>query len=657
MGNYNGNGRYKKDDYERSEEVRFINPYTFVPVQKNRKLNREDLAKLQEEKLHTGVLKCRLHVVTPLGIPDAEKVKGKTHLEYPFFSCGEGKDRVLMIPGSSLRGPLRSVFETATDSCFSTLREDTGLSRRTDVNKAYKPGILEIKKDGTLNLYKADRYLMPSRISPENLKRIKSGDFLEIYRQLEKEENTLVSVKNARGNHPRKVVTQKGVELKYGDFAEFSRSNTKSYVKRGIHIWNGYASNVTLANDLTASGTSKRLRGIVYVGESFGKKHGESIFVRKGGPLGYKQEVLKKAYRSLKESLEIYRDPAINKEFGKTNSGYAGFENAAGNGWLPIWYNDDAALAFSMASVGRTFFNSTLNDLVGFHKPCTSRAHLCEACALFGMAQEESLGSRIRITDAVIDGAARTEESCLKILGQPRYSYLPFYAKLRSGEVPGSYDENGAEIAGRKFYWHDLRAREDASVYRTEEKNQMNNSLELVMPGAEFTFNIYYDGITQDQLNKLMWCIHLGENRPDSSLCHKMGRGKPLGLGSVKLTIEERLERSFESGQYTWETDGLEAEAQRPEFRKENWNALLKVLDLNGAGASEKVQIRYPYLVDKDNEEFSEEQKNRGKNGKPDNRLANHVWYRENKKAGRKGKLPEISKADQSIPAYRTKNI
>ena len=139
-----------RTEYRRSKAA-FINPYTFVPAPRNQKVKREALGGGGSERLRTGVLRCRLFVKTPLGIPDGEMVRKTNiegHLEYPFFSYREDGNRIPAIPGSSIRGPLRSVFEAATDSCFSTLRDNTGHTsrgfsdgRRTDGISTRRTGI------------------------------------------------------------------------------------------------------------------------------------------------------------------------------------------------------------------------------------------------------------------------------------------------------------------------------------------------------------------------------------------------------------------------------------------------------------------------------------------------------------------------------------
>lgn len=637
--------------YRRSEKNLFVNPYTFIPTQRDTRISRADVESGDPQKLHTGVLRCRLFVRTPIGIPDAELGKEKNvkdHKEYPFFSYMEDGERILVIPGSSLRGAIRSVFEAATDSCFSTLRDDTGLSRRVGSREAYKPGILKWEKGGW-HLYKADRYLLA--VDPKwdgdrsDRNYTKYGDLPA---------GTYVRILRKRDGL-RIAKTQDGEELRFGDLIEFEVEKNSSHDKNGHLLWRGIAKNIKKKSP----GTSKtheegKLYGVVYIGETFAKrKHGESIFVvpeeKKEEVRGFTQEQIQKAYKGLEETLKIYRDPAINRSKG--HSGYADFEHAKRENGIPVWY-DVREQKLSLVSIGRTFFRKSLNELVGDRIPCTNRNNLCEACALFGMAKDESLGSRIRFSDARAEEGRRIEKETktLKILGQPRYSYMPFYARstLR-GAFPQSYDDDHVEIAGRKSYWHDRRAEEDSGSYVSNERNNMNSTMELVMPGTEFRFDVYYDGITQEQLEKLMWCLHFGENKEEGILCHKFGHGKPLGLGSAKITIVERAERVFKDGDHKWEKEAMPGDGIDPKLK--NKKALLKVMDYRGPNArtGKDIPIMYPDVYDENGRPFDESTRS--------NDEARHKWYSENKEKI-KGKekdgqiLPRIEDEDQSLHIY-----
>ena len=123
---------------------RFINPYTFVPVNNGEKNIYDDYFK---DELLSGKISCTLKARTQLAVCD--KI---TEKDFDFFKV-EGK---AVIPGSSLRGTIRSVFEALTDSCFSSANAENDDYFSSRLNKQF-PGIIEFDGENYI-LYDAVRY-------------------------------------------------------------------------------------------------------------------------------------------------------------------------------------------------------------------------------------------------------------------------------------------------------------------------------------------------------------------------------------------------------------------------------------------------------------------------------------------------------------------
>ena len=143
-------------EYIQSTREKFVNPYTFVPVDFEKKETKDINAVVSEaSELLTGMMKCTIYAKTPLAIPDisSENIENE-HSSYSFESTPDGQ---YIIPASSLRGPIRSVYETATNSCFSTLKENTLLTARS--SEALKAGLL-MNENGEWKLYEATRYML-----------------------------------------------------------------------------------------------------------------------------------------------------------------------------------------------------------------------------------------------------------------------------------------------------------------------------------------------------------------------------------------------------------------------------------------------------------------------------------------------------------------
>jgi CRISPR-associated protein (TIGR03986 family) len=76
-----------------------------------------------------------------------------------------------------------------------------------------------------------------------------------------------------------------------------------------------------------------------------------------------------------------------------------------------------------------------------------------------------------------------------------------------------------------------------------EQRDSQNRSvLGWVKPGATFSFDIHVMNLSKVEVGALLWLLNLPENH-----FHRFGGGKPLGFGSVRLTIESCDLRTGES--------------------------------------------------------------------------------------------------------------
>lgn len=122
-----------------------MNPYNFVRL---RPMDDDARRTPQwhsggDPDLNSGTLVCRLTALSPIFIPDHDKVEDRTrvggrwvnHNTYRhFFSHGDG---VPTIPGSSLKGAIRAVAEAAANGCLSILAGS--YEPRANSNKRGKP--------------------------------------------------------------------------------------------------------------------------------------------------------------------------------------------------------------------------------------------------------------------------------------------------------------------------------------------------------------------------------------------------------------------------------------------------------------------------------------------------------------------------------------
>ncbi|HWP47351.1 MAG TPA: TIGR03986 family CRISPR-associated RAMP protein [Candidatus Limnocylindrales bacterium] len=90
-------------------------------------------------------------------------------------------------------------------------------------------------------------------------------------------------------------------------------------------------------------------------------------------------------------------------------------------------------------------------------------------------------------------------------------------------------------IRGHKLYWHQGdRTRQDIEDPNAPATSTQHTQFRPVKPGVTFTFRIYFENLSDRELGALCWALHpLGNSTRE--YCHHLGMGKPLGMGAVKL--------------------------------------------------------------------------------------------------------------------------
>ena len=96
---------------------------------------------------------------------------------------------------------------------------------------------------------------------------------------------------------------------------------------------------------------------------------------------------------------------------------------------------------------------------------------------------------------------------------------------------------NKTQIRGFKLYWHkgdnpDLKA----SKKELEHPKQLTR-IKPIKPGVRFAFKIHFTNLRKEELGALLWTLSLPGD--DETACrHKIGMGKPLGMGAVNIERE-----------------------------------------------------------------------------------------------------------------------
>jgi len=161
-------------------------------------------------------------------------------------------------------------------------------------------------------------------------------------------------------------------------------------------------------------------------------------------------------------------------------------------------------------------------DMPPGFRACDDITRLCPACRLFGMLYRGKVfAGNVTVQDAVAQPGYTTEWFTLAVLSAPKPRHTPFYSTEPKQRTP--------PIRGRKFYFH-----RPQGVLTRRAKDGQNKTVEAVMPPATFSFEVEYTNLSDADLNLLLFALVLWEDT-----CHKVGMGKPIGLGSAKIEITE----------------------------------------------------------------------------------------------------------------------
>ena len=125
---------------------------------------------------------------------------------------------------------------------------------------------------------------------------------------------------------------------------------------------------------------------------------------------------------------------------------------------------------------------------------------------------------------------------------QPNPTSFQFYLKQEFGEPLKNWDSEDAEIRGYKLYWHQSNnGKTDIEASNAEKqldagKNDKDKVCPVMRPipaNSIFTSRLRFTNLLPEELGALLMCFDI--DSPNKNIAFKLGQGKSLGLGSIKL--------------------------------------------------------------------------------------------------------------------------
>ena len=514
-------------------------PYNFVPL--NRKVH---IPEWYRQVSHdwpfkdglSGVIEYHLIAHSPLLVgghqtQGSEQAPGEVH---PFHL----PDGQYAIPGSSLKGLLRSVLEIAgygrlrqLDEQRPGLRDITGRKVRNSyvdkVRGKVKTGFLRRTPNGG------------SEIKPCKMKRVS-------HRVLESDLGVPTPIFRQGDN----------VRAKYKKWNEICQDRSLSPDQITFDFEDGEAINI---------GTGEKEGFPVFTGQisdSTQPKGKYKDFIFYDEDLNRSIEVDDAAWRDF---LRIHG----NDEDNNSTMSWPGYWRARYRRGerVPVFYVQDGdLLRIGLAYMPKLAGDFTTHDLIHHANPAHLESPGMEhgydlADLLFGAIGEnpdDALRARVSLETALAEDNPEPQQQEDTILNGPKPSYFPNYVEqkgVETGKMPVEQDKKGNQIeqyatymkiprqkspVARGFKRYPARPEHMVGVQELSEDQQNNNKVKVRLfplpAGTRFKGRIQFHNLKPEELGALLWCLTWGG---DEGLRHGLGMGKPFGFGQIAFQIDQ----------------------------------------------------------------------------------------------------------------------
>ena len=503
-------------------------PYNFVPLNKTvvYPISQDALFNKYEVDKNSGTIKLKIENLTDLMISKGAS-SDLPDREHDFLKIGP--NNLPIIPGSSLRGLIKKLVGIVS---YSKLIEgehfgDHALFYRGVADKAFTNIYQQLFFDTTNHFdYK-----------PKSGYLAKKGNNYVIYpaqadannNQYYKIRNTgyLVTIDPGSKKPVFKFGGQRITNYLFRDIyfqpsikTLHTHSRFDPRMRRNVDYELNYAL-VTIFS-FTQNPTNPLTMGKLVISGGMGrKKHDQWVVNQKTNNFLIIQPQLIKDYKD---------DTQRNKEFNL-------LEQLNNHQEVPCFYLTDqtgSITSFGHTPLYRIKHLKTIKDAI--HQNIDAEKLDFEQL-IFG--DTEHFTSRVYFEDAVMEPKpnAQMGRTLIKIQSGPKPTSHQFYLEQNSMPLrTWSYQEN-IEIAGTKEYWN---KNVNSDYWRDPEGNVTDSHAGYIKPirvNNIFEGRIRFENLTNEELGALLFALDLPEG-----CCHKIGMGKPHGLGSVKISSVLKLD-------------------------------------------------------------------------------------------------------------------
>lgn len=506
-------------EIEHVENIRYAarSPYNFIPLNSTVvEIDKPPSFNQYHENRFTGYINLNIETATPLYIRDTlnqEELKKqseiKDYINPDFYSPGG----IPKIPGSSLRGMIRTLIEIMSYSRFGAFDDRKLYFRAVGDTSSLGIQYKNIMLDVNDNLF--------PRIESGVMK--KFGPVYRIYHS-KKICNTQIYRVNF-DKESKEIYGPDKLVLGPFDFCQVyfnpvSPSIHQHRTPKGSKIYLKYALLKTIK--LKKDGGHSQKGFLVSSGLFGRKKHMHWVINEQDTNYSEIPEELIREYR-----LDVSRDEKadIIKEM---------FEKRRHNE-VPCFFVRDSMgtiISFGFTGMFRLAYEKSIGEHIPKRLRTTENGNPDIAEALFG--NTETFAGRVFFEDAVLNDDQENiimNEDIPKLLQSPKPTTFQHYLVQPEDNIKAlrHYNENSA-IRGNKLYWHGTGGDWIEKDEEIKKKKLIITRMKPVKPQTKFTGRIRFENLIDVELGALLFSLKL-----PAGCMHKLGMGKPLGLGTIKL--------------------------------------------------------------------------------------------------------------------------
>ncbi|GBD96758.1 MAG TPA: TIGR03986 family CRISPR-associated RAMP protein [Nitrospirae bacterium] len=539
-------------------------PYNFVPLnQRVVEAERIPAFNAYHKDRYTGWIDLHIETKTPLYIRDTlnqeeikEQEESERFINSDFFSPGGN----YKIPGSSIRGMIRTLVEITSYGKFGSFDNRNlyfrGLADRSNLRKEYQSKMSSFNKEQKRMQYKMNAgfiykdgfkyFIKPAAgfkqiLKKEAVKKIQEAGMVYENFQFYKLNKEYIVVSGGMPNKKREWVIYPSVSNDEIPVPEIDIGNYKNDANRSEQVPDLIErAKIEEVPCFYVVWTDKLGRDRVSFGHTGMFRLSYNLSIKEHIP----ESLIAKGCKLTKDRANWIEedgipDSVINK--------------------IKTLGTNEFVLDNYARKIDAILKNFNYPD--DYKKVILKHTYISDiAEAIFG--NEFLFAGRIYFEDAVLapgQDNIMMEESIPKVLSSPKPTTFQHYLVQKSDKINNlAHYNSSTAIRGNKLYWHKSGDNwQEIDNDKIKKNEKIFTRIKPVNPETKFTSKVRFENLSKVELGALLFSLDL----PEGSF-HKLGMGKPLGLGSIEITPElyiSNREKRYKKLFFEWNNETLQS--------------------------------------------------------------------------------------------------